>query len=238
MQWLGKYSATNKRARLTRELVQHSSLAIGQGFVPMRLDYVPFLRAKLLRPLLAKGKDGCEEVISMLDEYGLTKDDFTESMREMQFVLEKASNPVEALLKGTICISFGIIFCYIFIYLVSTSIDKFETLDTQTKSALTRLYNITSHTSMTTVQPLTAGLKGKKKKAASSNEDEEGLGDEDEDGGEAFEAEEEEEEDIEALRAAMSKTASKSSKAGAARAARAANTEKKAAAKSAGSKKK
>lgn len=97
---MGKYSATNKKARLTRELVQHSSLSIGQGFVPMRLDYVPYLRNRLLQPLLAQNKDGCEETIRLLDEYGLTKDDFTESMREMQFILEKPSNIVEANLKG------------------------------------------------------------------------------------------------------------------------------------------
>lgn len=93
--------ATGRKARLTRELVQHSSLSIGQGFVPIRLDYVPYLRNRLLHPLLDKNKDGCDETIQLLDEYGLTKEDFIESMREMQFILEKANNPAEATLKGT-----------------------------------------------------------------------------------------------------------------------------------------
>jgi hypothetical protein len=43
-------------------MVQHTSLSIGQGFVPMRLDYIPFLRTHLLRPLLAEGKDGIAKV--------------------------------------------------------------------------------------------------------------------------------------------------------------------------------
>lgn len=66
----------------------------------MRLDYVPYLRNRLLQPLLSNNKDGCEETIRLLDEYGLSKEDFTESMREMQFILEKATNPAEATLKG------------------------------------------------------------------------------------------------------------------------------------------
>lgn len=66
----------------------------------MRLDYVPYLRNRLLQPLLSRNKEGCDETIQLLDEYGLTKDDFTESMREMQFILEKASTPAENTLKG------------------------------------------------------------------------------------------------------------------------------------------
>ena len=60
-QWLGKYSSTNKKNRLTRELVHHSSLSIGQGFLPMRMDYVPYLRSRLLHPLLTKGKEGVRD---------------------------------------------------------------------------------------------------------------------------------------------------------------------------------
>jgi hypothetical protein len=97
---LGKYSATNKKARFTREMVQHTSLSIGQGFLPMRLDCVPYVRQRLLYPLLSKGKDGIEETITLLDELGLTRDDMMESMKEMQFILEKSSTPMEAQLKG------------------------------------------------------------------------------------------------------------------------------------------
>jgi replication factor C subunit 1 len=42
--WLGKNSTTGKMQRLTKEIVHHTSLCIGQGFQPIRLDYVPYLR--------------------------------------------------------------------------------------------------------------------------------------------------------------------------------------------------
>jgi replication factor C subunit 1 len=63
-QWLGKNSTTGKFKRLTQELVLHSSLAIGQGFSAVRMEYVPYLRSMLMKPLLTKGAEGAEEVIS------------------------------------------------------------------------------------------------------------------------------------------------------------------------------
>lgn len=59
-QWLGKNSSKGKVSRLTKELVHHSALAVGQGFGPIRLDYVPFLRAALLA-LLHKAAAGTAE---------------------------------------------------------------------------------------------------------------------------------------------------------------------------------
>jgi replication factor C subunit 1 len=79
----------------------------------MRLDYIPFLRTALLSPLLKDGKDGVSQVVDLLDQYGLSKDDFTESLREMQFKVENDK----------------------------TLIDQYELLDTQTKTALTKYYN-------------------------------------------------------------------------------------------------
>ena len=42
----------------------------------IRQAYVPALRTQLLKPLLERGSDAIPEVIAMLDEYQLTKDDF------------------------------------------------------------------------------------------------------------------------------------------------------------------
>jgi hypothetical protein len=95
LQWLGKNSSTNKSRRLIQELSTHTALSIGQGFTPMRLEYVPYLRTMLLKPLLDRGSDGVEEVLRLLDEYGLSKDDFSETMQAFQFVVEK-----DAVLKG------------------------------------------------------------------------------------------------------------------------------------------
>lgn len=122
-QWLGKYSSTGKCRRLTQELVLHTALTISQGFTPMRLEYVPFLRQQLLQPLLKQGSDGAEEVIRILDTYGLSKDDFMETMKDLQFIVEKDTN-----------------FC-----------DFFERLDSKVKANLTRLYNATEHRSQALV---------------------------------------------------------------------------------------
>jgi hypothetical protein len=96
----------------------------------MRLEYVPYLRAHLLQPLLKRGSDGAEEVVKMLDAYGLSKDDFMETMKDLQFVVEKDPNFT----------------------------DQFAHLDAKVKAALTRLYNTTSHRSQALVDEQ-AGLK-------------------------------------------------------------------------------
>jgi replication factor C subunit 1 len=96
-QWLGKYSSTGKSLRLTKEIVEHSSLSINQGFNAVRLDYIPYLRTRLLNQLLPSGSKGIDgdmedkikELVLILDNYGLSKDDFTETMKDLQFTFEK-----------------------------------------------------------------------------------------------------------------------------------------------------
>ena len=68
--------------------MQHTSLSIGQGFGPIRLEYIPYLTQFLLCPLLTKGAEGVPDAIAMLDEYGLDKDDLMETLRAMQFTIE------------------------------------------------------------------------------------------------------------------------------------------------------
>jgi hypothetical protein len=55
----------------------------------MRLDYLPFLRTKLLSPMKLSGKDGIRETVELLDFYGFTKDDLMESLHELQFLSEQ-----------------------------------------------------------------------------------------------------------------------------------------------------
>jgi replication factor C subunit 1 len=129
-QWLGKYSSTNKSRRLVQELVTHTALDIAQGFTSMRLEYVPYLRSHMLQPLLKKGSDGAEEVVKIMDTYGLSKDDFMETMKDLQFVVERDPNFT----------------------------DQFSNLDAKVKASLTRLYNATSHRSQALVDEQ-AGLK-------------------------------------------------------------------------------
>lgn len=132
-QWLGKYSSTGKTRRLTQELVLHTSTSIAQGFTAMRLEYVPYLRMHLLHPLMVKGSDGAHEVIARLDHYGLSKDDFMETMKDFQFVVDK--HP--------------------------TFVDMFERLDSKVKAALTRQYNSMEHRSQALVEQQAGSGRGR-----------------------------------------------------------------------------
>jgi hypothetical protein len=121
--WLGKYSHGSKLKRMTQELVHHTSLSIGQGFCPIRLDYVPYLKTHLLDMLKKEGSDGAEGVVKILDAYGLSKDDFTETLKELQLTIDK-----DKVLR-----------------------DRFDDLDSKMKTALTKLYNALEHRSQALV---------------------------------------------------------------------------------------
>lgn len=43
----------------------------------------------LLQPLLQEGASAVEKVVSVLDAYGCSRDDFMETLRELQFKLQK-----------------------------------------------------------------------------------------------------------------------------------------------------
>jgi replication factor C subunit 1 len=42
----------------------------------IRLHYLTMLKELLIKPLILRGTDSIEEVISLMDAYGITKDDF------------------------------------------------------------------------------------------------------------------------------------------------------------------
>jgi replication factor C subunit 1 len=143
-QWLGKYSTQNKSRRLTNEIVAHTQLQIGQGFGPMRLDYVHFIREKLLDTVLDNPGDqaaAAKCTIELLDTYGLSKDDFTENLRELAFVNRDKKSPDKTMMP-----------------------DRYERMDTKLKSTLTRLYNASEHKSQALQQ---SSVSGGKKKAKS-----------------------------------------------------------------------
>lgn len=134
-------------SRLTKEIVHHSSLSIGQvscrhlccvryltssqtfqGFCPIRLDYVPYVREALLSLLLQQNTsattassdssevgsgDAIGQVIEMLDSYGLNKEDFMETLKEMQFTIDGDKQ-----FK-----------------------DRYDAIETKVKTALTKAYN-------------------------------------------------------------------------------------------------
>lgn len=100
---------------------------LSQGFCPIRLDYVPYVRETLLSLLLnpnntsnttsdseeGSSGDGISQVIDMLDAYGLSREDMMETLREMQFVMEGDKQ----------------------------FRDRYEGIETKMKTALTKAYN-------------------------------------------------------------------------------------------------
>jgi replication factor C subunit 1 len=149
--WLGKNSTKTKKRRLTQEIVLHTSLSIGQGFSPIRLEYIPYLREILLQILLTS-ESGIETVIELFDSLGISKDDFSESLKDLQFTLDdfKSSKGVPNALTN-----------------------RYELMDTKLKSALTRAYNSIEHKSQALVS-----LHNVKKKRGSleGGDDEDGEG--------------------------------------------------------------
>lgn len=89
--WLGQYSKTNKFQRMLQELYYHTRLLTLTDKVLLRLDYMGDFQQALLKPLLAKGEEGIEDVIETMDLYYMTKDDYDNIM---EFGIGPSTNPV------------------------------------------------------------------------------------------------------------------------------------------------
>jgi len=74
--WLGQNSKTNKYLRLLQELQYHTRLSTSTDKISLRLQYLPTLKNELLTPLLRNGAEGIPKVISTMDDYYLTKEDW------------------------------------------------------------------------------------------------------------------------------------------------------------------
>ncbi|XP_075050897.1 replication factor C subunit 1 isoform X2 [Mixophyes fleayi] len=78
--WLGKYSSTGKHDRITQELAMHTSLRTRASKRALNLDYLSYMRDKLVWPLTERGTDGVQEVVDLMDTYYLMKEDFDNIM--------------------------------------------------------------------------------------------------------------------------------------------------------------
>ncbi|CAL8389260.1 unnamed protein product [Arctogadus glacialis] len=78
--WLGKFSSTNKHARIIQELASHMSLRTLSSKQAVNLDYLPYLRGALLSPLQRQGAEGAGEAVQLLDAYQLIKEDVDNMM--------------------------------------------------------------------------------------------------------------------------------------------------------------
>ncbi|XP_059158206.1 replication factor C subunit 1-like [Physella acuta] len=75
-QWLGKFSSTSKTSRILQELNMHMRLVTSCDKQSLNMDYLPTLRSCLTSPLVTKATDGVSEVIKVMDDYDIIKDDF------------------------------------------------------------------------------------------------------------------------------------------------------------------
>ncbi|XP_053382559.1 replication factor C subunit 1-like [Mercenaria mercenaria] len=78
--WLGKNSTTGKTERILQELRTHMRLEISGDKKSLNLDYLPFFRQSLTQPLIQKEAEGVPDVIKLMDEYDIVKDDFDNIM--------------------------------------------------------------------------------------------------------------------------------------------------------------
>lgn len=82
---LGQISKGNKRARILRELAMHTSGSFSGGAQGIRMDYFGPLRERLVNPLKERGAAAVPEVIQMLDDFHMSKDDWDTLCAEFGF---------------------------------------------------------------------------------------------------------------------------------------------------------
>lgn len=81
--WLGKNSSRNKKMRLLQELGHHMNYRVSADTTELRIGYVPALRECFLDLMLHKDGPKADEVITVMDEYGLDRDDLFEKLEEI-----------------------------------------------------------------------------------------------------------------------------------------------------------
>ncbi|TPX38378.1 hypothetical protein SmJEL517_g00196 [Synchytrium microbalum] len=74
--WLGKNSSQTKNARLLKELQIHMRPRVSADKKEIRQSYFGALVPRLTKPLLDNGSNGVDEVIDVMDEYYLNKEDW------------------------------------------------------------------------------------------------------------------------------------------------------------------
>ncbi|KAK4098263.1 DNA replication factor C, large subunit [Parathielavia hyrcaniae] len=80
--WLGNNSKYGKLGRFVREIHSHMRLKSSGDHNEIRQQYLPVLWHQLVKRLDIEGKDSVEDVISLMDSYYLTREDF-DSIKEL-----------------------------------------------------------------------------------------------------------------------------------------------------------
>mmetsp|Transcript_12922 Transcript_12922/g.23961 ORF Transcript_12922/g.23961 Transcript_12922/m.23961 type:complete len:823 (+) Transcript_12922:176-2644(+) len=99
-QWLGKNSSRGKKRRLLGETAMHMRQKTMINAKTLRLDYLCTLREQMLRPLVQGDKDRLGDTISLMDNYGLDRDDVFEMMQEVR-IEALGKNPFDTIPSQT-----------------------------------------------------------------------------------------------------------------------------------------
>ncbi|KAK5175679.1 DNA replication factor C complex subunit Rfc1 [Saxophila tyrrhenica] len=74
--WLGKNSNQGKLMRMLKEIQGHMRLRVSADRFEVRQTYLPLLFEQLVRRLQRDGKEAVPDIIELMDEYFLTRDDW------------------------------------------------------------------------------------------------------------------------------------------------------------------
>ncbi|CAG8492742.1 13931_t:CDS:10 [Dentiscutata heterogama] len=96
--FLGQTSKTNKYKRILREVQIHMRLKISGDKNEIRQSYLPALFTALSQPLIKKGSEGIAEVIELMDQYYLSKDDW-DAIMELSFGGDKILKDIDKSVK-------------------------------------------------------------------------------------------------------------------------------------------
>lgn len=100
--WLGKNSTRSKNSRLLAEAKSHMSKRVSGNNLSIQLDYLPVLRATILQMLSSSGKDAVSGVIELLDEYGLTLEDFETTLFNSASLSGRPIQKIDSKIKAAI----------------------------------------------------------------------------------------------------------------------------------------
>ncbi|XP_060066245.1 replication factor C subunit 1-like [Ylistrum balloti] len=74
--WLGQNSSRGKTDRILQETRTHMRLRISGDKRSLNMDYLPYMRHSLTLPLVTRESEGVPEVISLMEEYDIIKEDY------------------------------------------------------------------------------------------------------------------------------------------------------------------
>ncbi|KAJ2711796.1 DNA replication factor C complex subunit Rfc1 [Coemansia spiralis] len=104
--WLGQNSKGTRLGRQLREVQGHMRLRLAVDKTEVRLSYVPALVPELTQPLIRQGADGIADVVSTMDHYYLTKDNW-DVLAELHMDGERILKQIPAAVKKSFTLAYN-----------------------------------------------------------------------------------------------------------------------------------